>query len=65
MACNLWIPRTEREGVSLHDIRHIVSMLSSWRDEHLPKVGVPTVWPPSWDFAAAVTACAYSVDTSG
>ena len=39
-------------------LRTAADMLSGWRDEYLQVVGVPTVWPSSWDFVAAVTACA-------
>lgn len=38
-------------------LKTIADSLRTWRTEYLAKVGVPTVWPESWDFVAAVTAC--------
>jgi hypothetical protein len=35
--------------------------LSSWRDEHLSKLGVPSKWPEDWDFLAAIIACTTDV----
>jgi hypothetical protein len=38
-------------------VKTLADSLRMWRTEYLAKVGVPTVWPESWDFVAAVTAC--------
>lgn len=54
---NFWKPRFEREGLPLKAIIGACDMLAAWRDEFLPLVGVPTVWPSDWDFVAAVGAC--------
>jgi hypothetical protein len=35
--------------------------MRTWRTEYLAKVGVPMVWPESWDFVAAVTACKFTL----
>ncbi|KAJ9110430.1 hypothetical protein QFC19_001555 [Naganishia cerealis] len=56
-ARGLYLPKCERLGVPMSTIKLIVDSLQSWRTEFLAKVGVPTVWPESWDFVAAVTAC--------
>jgi hypothetical protein len=48
----------EASGIPLETLSDLTLRISSWRDEHLSKVGVPTVWPSSWDFVAAVTSCA-------
>ena len=55
---DLWTPEKEANGVPIATLRPLIDLLSVWRDEHLSKVGVPSVWPATWDFVAAVTACA-------
>lgn len=54
---DLWTPEKEANGVPIATLRPLIDLLSVWRDEHLSKVGVPSVWPATWDFVAAVTAC--------
>lgn len=54
---SLWTPAMEAHGIPLAQLTPLVERLATWRDEHLSKVGVPSVWPASWDFVAAVTAC--------
>lgn len=56
IATSLYIPSNE-QGIPLAVIKHLISFTAGWRDVHLGSVGVPAVWPPAWDFVAAVTAC--------
>lgn len=53
----LWTPEKEENGIPIASLRPLIDALAIWRDEHLSKVGVPSVWPATWDFVAAVTAC--------
>ncbi|KIO24240.1 hypothetical protein M407DRAFT_26355 [Tulasnella calospora MUT 4182] len=53
----LWIPTTESDGIPYDRLMSLVAMYSSWRDEHLDRVGVPSNFEADWDFVAAVTAC--------
>ncbi|KAG8917251.1 hypothetical protein FRC01_002583 [Tulasnella sp. 417] len=53
----LWIPATESDGIPYDRLVSLVAMYSSWRDEHLDRVGVPSNFEADWDFVAAVTAC--------
>ncbi|KAG8951739.1 hypothetical protein FRC04_005760 [Tulasnella sp. 424] len=53
----LWIPATESDGIPYDRLMSLVAMYSSWRDEHLDRVGVPSNFEADWDFVAAVTAC--------
>lgn len=57
LARGLFLPKCERLGVPMTTLKTIADSLRTWRTEYLAKVGVPTVWPESWDFVAAVTAC--------
>lgn len=57
IAAYMWQPDNEIKGVELANIRKSVQMLTAWRNEFLDRVGVPTVWPETWNFIAAVTAC--------
>lgn len=57
MATYLWQPGNETQGIPLNKIKQTVQLLTNWRDEYLTRVGVPTVWPETWNFIAAVTAC--------
>ena len=34
-----------------------MQQLNEWRDEHLPRVGVPSDFEAEWDFVSAVSAC--------
>lgn len=38
-------------------LSNLMTMLSSWRDDYLHHVGVPSNFDPKWDFVSAVTAC--------
>lgn len=53
----LWVPAAESDGVPYDILMSLVAMFSSWRDEHLDRVGVPSNFEADWDFVAAVTAC--------
>ncbi|KAH8089477.1 hypothetical protein HD553DRAFT_93191 [Filobasidium floriforme] len=62
MATYLWQPGNETQGIPLNKIKQTVQLLTNWRDEYLTRVGVPTVWPETWNFIAAVTACTEDAD---
>ncbi|KAH8108694.1 hypothetical protein DFH11DRAFT_1820183 [Phellopilus nigrolimitatus] len=53
----LWRPSTESDGIPFDVVCGIVNSLNEWRDEHLPRVGVPNDFESEWDFVSAVTAC--------
>ncbi|TFK73576.1 hypothetical protein BDN72DRAFT_814134 [Pluteus cervinus] len=54
----LWRPTTESEGVTLEVLGSIAADLSSWRDQFLALVGVPSNFDGEWDFVSAVSSCA-------
>lgn len=54
---HFWRPATESDGVPINVLANLMNMLSSWRDEYLQHVGVPSNFNPEWDFVSAVTAC--------
>jgi len=58
MSKQLWRPSTESDGIPFDVLCGIVSSLNEWRDEHLPRVGVPSDFESEWDFVSAVSACA-------
>ncbi|GHJ86548.1 hypothetical protein NliqN6_2950 [Naganishia liquefaciens] len=57
LARGLFLPKCERLGLPMSKLKTIADAMRTWRTEYLAKVGVPMVWPESWDFVAAVTAC--------
>ena len=57
MSKNLWIPTTDSDGVPVEALRVIIQQLNEWREQYLPRVGVPTDFAAEWDFVAAVSAC--------
>ncbi|KAL4250756.1 Zn(2)-C6 fungal-type domain-containing protein [Abortiporus biennis] len=58
MSRQLWRPATESDGIQLEVILTFYKYLQEWREEHLPRVGVPSNFHADWDFVSAVTACA-------
>jgi hypothetical protein len=38
-------------------VSNFADALAEWRDEYLPKVGVPSNFQADWDFVSAVSAC--------
>jgi len=58
MSKNLWIPTTDSDGVPVEVLRVIIQQLNEWREQYLPRVGVPTDFAAEWDFVSAVSACA-------
>jgi hypothetical protein len=58
MSKNLWIPTTDSDGVPVEALRVIIQQLNEWREQYLPRVGVPTDFAAEWDFVSAVSACA-------
>ncbi|EJC98863.1 uncharacterized protein FOMMEDRAFT_95450 [Fomitiporia mediterranea MF3/22] len=58
MSKQLWRPTTESDGIPFDVLCNIVSSLNDWREEHLPRVGVPSDFESEWDFVSAVSACA-------
>ena len=57
MSKQLWRPTTESDGIPFEVLCGIVSSLNEWRDEHLPRVGVPSDFESEWDLVSAVSAC--------
>ena len=58
MSRQLWRPTIESDGIPFDVLCSIVTNLNEWRDEHLPRVGVPSNFESEWDFVSAVSACA-------
>jgi len=61
LSSQLFTRRVKQHGIPLHCLVELAHDLSNWRDEHLPKLGVPSKWPEDWDFLAAITACSTDV----
>ncbi|EIW70020.1 hypothetical protein TREMEDRAFT_30253, partial [Tremella mesenterica DSM 1558] len=57
----LWIPRSKEYGITTPVLASFVRLNLKWRDQYLTKLGVPSKWPDSWDFLAAITACSTDV----
>ena len=57
MSKQLWRPTTESDGIPFEVLVALVNALNEWRDEHLPRVGVPSDFESEWDFVSAVSAC--------
>ena len=57
MSKALWRPTTESDGIPFDVLCSIIRNLNEWRDEHLPRVGVPSDFESEWDFVSAVSAC--------
>ncbi|CAK5269768.1 unnamed protein product [Mycena citricolor] len=55
---NLWRPSTESDGVPFEVLYMLTSALSTWRDDFLAIVGVPSNFEGEWDFVSAVSSCA-------
>ncbi|KAL5512814.1 hypothetical protein ACEPAG_3080 [Sanghuangporus baumii] len=58
MSKQLWRPTTESDGIPFDILCGIVAKLNEFREEHLPRVGVPSDFESEWDFVSAVSACA-------
>ncbi|KAJ7857696.1 hypothetical protein B0H14DRAFT_2352091, partial [Mycena olivaceomarginata] len=58
MSRNLWRPVTDADGVPFDVLYMLTTALSSWRDEYLTVVGVPSNFEGEWDFVSAVSSCA-------
>jgi hypothetical protein len=61
ISAQLFTRQVRQNGITLPCLVEIAHALSSWRDEHLSKLGVPSKWPEDWDFLAAITACSTDV----
>jgi hypothetical protein len=59
LSAQLFTRKFEQAGITLPCLVELAHALSSWRDEHLSKLGVPSKWPE--DFLAAITACSTDV----
>lgn len=59
MSKQLWRPTTESDGIPFDVLCSIMQNLNDWRDEHLPRVGVPSDFESEWDFVSAVSACKF------
>ena len=57
MSKQLWRPTTESDGIPFEVLCGIVAKLNEFREEHLPRVGVPSDFESEWDFVSAVSAC--------
>ncbi|KAK7048273.1 hypothetical protein R3P38DRAFT_2868375 [Favolaschia claudopus] len=58
MSRNLWRPVTDADGVPFDVLYMLTTALSTWRDEYLTVVGVPSNFEGEWDFVSAVSSCA-------
>ncbi|KAJ7069876.1 hypothetical protein C8F01DRAFT_1207397 [Mycena amicta] len=58
MSRNLWRPSTDSDGVPFDVLYMLTTSLSTWRDEYLTVVGVPSNFEGEWDFVSAVSSCA-------
>ncbi|KAF7299190.1 hypothetical protein MIND_00867700 [Mycena indigotica] len=58
MSRHLWRPSTDSDGIPFDVLYGLTSQLSSWRDEFLTLVGVPSNFEGEWDFVSAVSSCA-------
>jgi len=61
ISSQLFTRRVKPHGIPLPCLVELAHDLSNWRDEYLPKLGVPSKWPEDWDFLAAITACSTDV----
>ena len=61
MSKQLWRPTTESDGIPFEVLVALVNALNEWRDEHLPRVGVPSDFESEWDFVSAVSACKFKL----
>jgi len=61
ISSQLFPRRVKQHGIPLHCLVESAHALSSYRDDHLSKLGVPSKWPEDWDFLAAITACSTDV----
>ena len=57
LCADLWHPRVPDMGIPLAALETFINACSSWRDNFLSQLGVPSQWPNSWNFDAAITAC--------
>jgi len=57
LCADLWHPRILETGIPLAALETFINACSSWRDNFLSQLGVPSQWPNSWNFHAAITAC--------
>jgi hypothetical protein len=57
LCADLWHPRVHATGIPLAALETFISACSSWRDNFLSRLGVPSKWPEGWSFDAAITAC--------
>lgn len=56
MCAVLWNHRAEEYGISFAGLRDFVHANLLWRDNYLSRLGVPSKFPDTWDFLAAITA---------
>jgi hypothetical protein len=61
LSAQLFTRKVKQHGIPLSCLVELAHALSSWRDNHLSKLGVPSKWPEDWDFLAAITACSTDV----
>ena len=61
LSAQLFTRKVKQNGIPLPCLVELARALSSWRDNHLFKLGVPSKWPEDWDFLAAITACSTDV----
>jgi len=58
MARQLWRPATDSDGMNADVVGNFTTALVDWREQYLPKVGVPSNFEADWDFVSVVSACA-------
>ncbi|KIS00878.1 hypothetical protein L804_02301 [Cryptococcus deuterogattii 2001/935-1] len=61
LSLRLCSPHLQTSGIPLSLLRTFIHSASIWRTKYLSKLGVPPVWPESWDFLQAMAACSADV----
>ncbi|OXG21701.1 hypothetical protein C366_01384 [Cryptococcus neoformans Tu401-1] len=61
LSLRLCSPHLQTSGIPLSLLRTFTHSASVWRTNYLSKLGVPPLWPESWNFLQAITACSADV----
>lgn len=61
LSLRLCSPHLQTSGIPLSLLRTFIHSASVWRTNYLSKLGVPPLWPESWNFLQAIAACSADV----
>ncbi|OXB38805.1 hypothetical protein J007_01408 [Cryptococcus neoformans] len=61
LSLRLCSPHLQTSGIPLSLLRTFIHAASVWRTNYLSKLGVPPLWPESWNFLQAIAACSADV----